>query len=177
MSTAPRLYAAALSIGRVAFALRGNALQRLYLPNEVPAGALLDAAHAPATDAALAAAVVQQMKEYLAAERRRFTLPLALPPMTLFAARTMAAMLAIPYGETRHYAQLGAARAVGTVCARNPLPLIYPCHRVLPAAGGIGAYRGGTALKEFLLNLEHRTIEQAESNGNRQLDIPPPFGY
>ncbi len=163
MNAEPRAYTAALSIGRVGFRLQGQALARLYLPGEVPAGAL-DAAQAPAADAALTAAVVQQLAEYLAGERRLFTLPLALPPMTPFAARTMAAMLAIPYGATRYYAQLGAARAVGTVCARNPLPLIYPCHRVLPATGGIGAYRGGTALKKFLLQLEHRTIEQAESN-------------
>jgi len=47
-----------------------------------------------------------------------------------------------------------AARAVGTACARNPVPLIVPCHRVLPGSGGIGAYGGGAERKRRLLALE-----------------------
>ena len=47
-----------------------------------------------------------------------------------------------------------AARAVGTACARNPVPLIVPCHRVLPGSGGIGAYGGGPERKRRLLALE-----------------------
>jgi len=47
-----------------------------------------------------------------------------------------------------------AARAVGTACARNPVPLVVPCHRVLPGSGGIGAYGGGVARKRVLLALE-----------------------
>jgi methylated-DNA-[protein]-cysteine S-methyltransferase len=47
-----------------------------------------------------------------------------------------------------------AARAVGTACARNPVPLVVPCHRVLPSAGGVGSYGGGVARKLALLELE-----------------------
>jgi methylated-DNA-[protein]-cysteine S-methyltransferase len=47
-----------------------------------------------------------------------------------------------------------AARAVGTACARNPIPLVVPCHRVLPSSGGVGAYAGGAARKVALLELE-----------------------
>jgi methylated-DNA-[protein]-cysteine S-methyltransferase len=47
-----------------------------------------------------------------------------------------------------------AARAVGTACARNPVPLVVPCHRVLPSSGGVGAYAGGVARKVTLLELE-----------------------
>ncbi len=47
-----------------------------------------------------------------------------------------------------------AARAVGTACARNPVPLVVPCHRVLPGSGGIGAYGGGPERKRVLLALE-----------------------
>ncbi len=47
-----------------------------------------------------------------------------------------------------------AARAVGTACARNPVPLIVPCHRVLPGSGGIGSYGGGPERKRALLALE-----------------------
>jgi methylated-DNA-[protein]-cysteine S-methyltransferase len=47
-----------------------------------------------------------------------------------------------------------AARAVGTACARNPVPLVVPCHRVLPGSGGIGNYGGGPERKRALLSLE-----------------------
>ena len=47
-----------------------------------------------------------------------------------------------------------AARAVGTACARNPVPIIVPCHRVVPGSGGVGSYGGGPALKRALLELE-----------------------
>ena len=67
----------------------------------------------------------------------------------------------IPYGETRTYSQVaemagypGCARAVGLAMAENPLPLIVPCHRVIPVSGGIGNYAGGIELKQSLLELE-----------------------
>ena len=47
-----------------------------------------------------------------------------------------------------------AARATGTACARNPVPIVVPCHRVLPGSGGIGAYGGGPERKRALLELE-----------------------
>ena len=49
----------------------------------------------------------------------------------------------------------GAVRAVGTACARNPLPLVLPCHRVVRSDGSTGAYRGGPAAKVALLAMEH----------------------
>lgn len=69
-------------------------------------------------------------------------------------------MCAIPYGETRTYGQCAAAigsvaRAVGTACGENPIPILIPCHRIL-AADGLGGYsgRGGTRTKATLLTLE-----------------------
>lgn len=66
-------------------------------------------------------------------------------------------------GEVVTYAQLalragypGAARAVGTAMARNPVPIVVPCHRVVPSTGGIGSYGGGSAMKRWLLELESR---------------------
>jgi methylated-DNA-[protein]-cysteine S-methyltransferase len=47
-----------------------------------------------------------------------------------------------------------AARAVGSACATNPVPIIVPCHRVVPAGGGVGSYGGGPKRKQFLLELE-----------------------
>ncbi len=64
-------------------------------------------------------------------------------------------------GETVTYGQLAAragnpkaSRAVGTACARNPIPIVVPCHRVLPGGGGIGNYGGGPERKRVLLELE-----------------------
>ena len=47
-----------------------------------------------------------------------------------------------------------AVRAVGTACATNPIPIVVPCHRVLPASGRLGAYGGGPERKRALLELE-----------------------
>jgi methylated-DNA-[protein]-cysteine S-methyltransferase len=67
----------------------------------------------------------------------------------------------VPRGETITYGALAAragnpraARAVGTACARNPVPIVVPCHRVLPGTGGIGNYGGGPDRKRALLTLE-----------------------
>jgi methylated-DNA-[protein]-cysteine S-methyltransferase len=67
----------------------------------------------------------------------------------------------VPRGQTVSYGELAAragnpraARAVGTACARNPIPLVVPCHRVLPGSGGIGNYGGGPERKRALLELE-----------------------
>jgi methylated-DNA-[protein]-cysteine S-methyltransferase len=67
----------------------------------------------------------------------------------------------IPYGETRTYAEqarrLGlanGARAVGSANARNPLPIVVPCHRLVGATGKLTGYAGGLDHKEWLLRLE-----------------------
>lgn len=139
--------------------ISGSFITRLYLPNEQPADALPLPAEPTTEEEKLAARAFAQLQEYQRGTRRTFDLPLQLPAgMTPFQRRIMAAMLAIPYGETRTYAQLGPARAVGTVCARNPLPLFYPCHRVLPAhppkLHPHGHYRGGEPMKAALLEME-----------------------
>jgi len=67
----------------------------------------------------------------------------------------------IPYGETRSYTwvaeqlgKAGAVRAVGQALARNPLPIIVPCHRVVAKDGKLGGYSGGVEKKDYLLRLE-----------------------
>lgn len=72
---------------------------------------------------------------------------------------------AIPYGETRTYADIAAAigspkavRAVGTALGRNPVCIVVPCHRVVPASGGIGQYAYGKAMKRWLLDHEAGTV-------------------
>ncbi len=80
-----------------------------------------------------------------------------------FEREVLALLRRIPTGQVRTYREIaktlgqpGAARAVGMACARNPLPLLIPCHRVVRTDGGLGGYslRGGVALKRRLLEAE-----------------------
>ncbi|QFP77640.1 bifunctional transcriptional activator/DNA repair enzyme AdaA [Deinococcus sp. AJ005] len=82
-------------------------------------------------------------------------------PGTDFQQRVWAALREIPHGETRTYAELAgmidqprAVRAVATACARNPVALVIPCHRIVPKVGGSGGYRWGVERKVALLEAE-----------------------
>jgi methylated-DNA-[protein]-cysteine S-methyltransferase len=102
----------------------------------------------------------RQLAEYFAGVRRTFGLPFDLAG-TDFQRRCWLALVEIPYGQTRSYAEqarrLGlahGARAVGSANARNPLPIVIPCHRLVGADGRLTGYAGGLDLKERLLRLE-----------------------
>lgn len=104
----------------------------------------------------------RQLEEYFQGRRRQFELPLGLRG-TPFQERVWGALRAIPYGETRSYADIarlvgapGAARAVGQVNHANPLAIVVPCHRVIAADGTLGGYGGGLERKRFLIDLELR---------------------
>lgn len=103
----------------------------------------------------------RQLDEYFAGRRRRFDLALDRRLALGFRRAVLDATAAIPYGRTASYREIAGAagrprafRAAGSALAANPLPIVIPCHRVLPASGGIGAYRGGAAAKGRLLALE-----------------------
>jgi methylated-DNA-[protein]-cysteine S-methyltransferase len=111
----------------------------------------------------------RQLDEYFAGRRRRFEVPLDWRLAAGFRREVLRATARIPYGCTRSYREVAeraghprAFRAAGTALATNPLPILVPCHRVLPAGGGIGGYRGGAAAKTRLLALEGwaRAIEE-----------------
>ena len=101
----------------------------------------------------------KEIKSYLDGKLTKFTIKLDVDG-TPFQQKAMRKIGSIPYGKTMTYGEIarllgnpGAARAVGSVNARNPLPIIIPCHRVL-AVNGLGGYAGGLDLKRFLLDLE-----------------------
>jgi methylated-DNA-[protein]-cysteine S-methyltransferase len=105
-------------------------------------------------------AVRRQVLEYCAGERQVFDLDCAASG-TAFQQSVWDALMRIPYGETRSYAdvarQIGrprAVRAVGRANAVNPVALIVPCHRVIGADGSLTGYGGGLALKQALLRHE-----------------------
>lgn len=115
---------------------------------------------APASAAGRVAA--DQLAEWFSGERRGFDLPLA-PARSTRGETLRAGLVAIPYATTLSYGalagQLGSgARAIGQLCARNPFPIVVPCHRVLAAGGGLGAYSGGGGgvTKQWLLDHEAR---------------------
>jgi methylated-DNA-[protein]-cysteine S-methyltransferase len=107
----------------------------------------------------------QQLTEYFAGRRQQCDLKLDLVG-TEFQKKVWAALLTIPYGETRSYShiasQIGnpkAVRAVGAANARNPLGIVVPCHRVISATGELTGFAGGIGTKKLLLGLEGRQSE------------------
>ena len=105
-------------------------------------------------------AAIEQILEYLASERTDFDVPLDLRG-TPFQRTVWNALLEIPYGESRSYADVARAvgrpkaqRAVGSANSANPVSLIVPCHRVIAADGSLGGYGGGQELKARLLAME-----------------------
>lgn len=114
-------------------------------------------AHRPSPVSDLAA---QQLRAYLAGDRRELDFPVALSG-TDFQIAVWKALRNIPYGETRTYGQIAsligrpkAARAVGMACNKNPLWIRIPCHRVLGKDRTLTGYAGGLQVKQYLLELE-----------------------
>lgn len=138
-------------------------LKYLTLPMSSSAAALDALAPPPEAqeDSSRFIDLIQQLKRYFNGEAVVFDIPLDLEGGTPFQRRVRQAARDIPRGETRSYGQLAeiagsprAARAVGQVMARNPVPLIIPCHRVLATDGGLGGFGGGLEMKRLLLALE-----------------------
>lgn len=169
---------AIVAIGDWAFSLRGNGralvgLDILSWPGEETCGGARAvpgerAASLPADPVFGLAA--RELAGYLAGELRSFSVPVE-PVGTPFQLRCWEYLRTIPFGETRSYAEESAAhgkdpadaregaasrsgrlsRAVGQANARNPIPLVIPCHRVVRADGSLGGYALGPALKARLL--------------------------
>jgi methylated-DNA-[protein]-cysteine S-methyltransferase len=102
-----------------------------------------------------------------AAGRLSDPVPVDLSGISGFHLKVLNALRRVPQGEVRTYGWLArkagrpkAARAAGNAVARNPVPLLVPCHRVVPAAGGVGNYGLGSALKRELLAREGVAVEQ-----------------
>lgn len=107
----------------------------------------------------------RQLQEYFAGTRQRFTLSYD-PSGTPFQQKVWAALLTIPFGETRSYRQIAeqighpkAVRAVGAANGKNPLSIMAPCHRVIGSNGKLTGFAGGLPVKAFLLELERARKE------------------
>ena len=126
-------------------------------PRRVPLGSLIEA-----PDNAILVETERQLSEYFAGTLTAFTVPLDFAG-TDFQKSVWAALLTIPFGETRSYAEIArqigrpsAVRAVGAANGRNPISIIAPCHRVVGSNGALTRFAGGLEAKERLLRLESR---------------------
>lgn len=127
-------------------------------PGRVKLGAMAEAPDHP-----VLAETARQLRDYFDGRRTSFDLPLDFRG-TDFQKRVWAALLTIPFGETRSYGaiarQIGrpnASRAVGAANGRNPISIVAPCHRVIGTNGALTGFAGGLAAKQLLLGIERRT--------------------
>ncbi len=131
-------------------------------PGRVPFQGLVEDSEHPAL---LEAAT--QLGEYFGGVRTAFELRLDFAG-TEFQKKVWHALLTIPFGETRSYADIArkvgsprAMRAVGAANGRNPISIVAPCHRVIGANGALTGFAGGLAAKKYLLDLEQRGKKSA----------------
>jgi methylated-DNA-[protein]-cysteine S-methyltransferase len=126
-------------------------------PRRVRLGALK-----PGSDNRFLNEAEKQLKAYFAGRLKKFTVPLDFKG-TDFQKSVWAALLTIPFGETRSYGEIArqigrpeASRAVGAANGRNPISIITPCHRVLGSNGRLTGFAGGLEAKDHLLKHEGR---------------------
>ncbi len=155
------LAATPVGLVRVAFEVEDHEsvladLARRISPRVVPAGPLLDD-------------VARQVDAWFDGDRHDFAVDLDWQLSVGFRRTVLRRLRDLTWGETASYGEVAAradrpraARAVGTACATNPIPIVVPCHRVVRADGSAGEYRGGRAAKRWLL---------AHETGDRD-DVP-----
>lgn len=171
-----KLMVAATGRGLCAVTLGENAAEmERELRQRFPAAHIQAAATDDPTLGMATSAVLSRMTEHPIA----LDLPLDLRT-TAFEQRVWRALQAIPRGETRSYSQVAAelgqpraVRAVARACARNPLALVVPCHRVVGKSGALTGYRWGTERKRALLKLEQAGSAQPEPRPQPGLPSAP----
>jgi methylated-DNA-[protein]-cysteine S-methyltransferase len=106
---------------------------------------------------------MRQLDDYFKGKLKEFTVQVRLLSGTPFERKVWLALLDIPYGETRSYKWIAgragnvkAVRAAGQALRKNPLPIVFPCHRVIASDGSPGGFSCGVEIKERLLELEKR---------------------
>ncbi|CAM3856429.1 methylated-DNA--[protein]-cysteine S-methyltransferase [Rahnella victoriana] len=148
-------------VGQLTLAAKGDKLTAILweceIDGRVPLGEMLEDPAFP-----ILLKTEQQLNEYFAGERTCFELELDFTG-TAFQKEVWAALLEIPFGETRSYSDIArrigrpkAVRAVGAANGRNPISIVAPCHRVIGASGKLTGFAGGLDNKALLLKLEGR---------------------
>lgn len=134
-------------------------------PERVRLGAMIEDRDDPILDLA-----ARELAGYFAGTLTRFTVPLDFRG-TEFQKSVWAALLTIPFGETRSYGEIArqigrptASRAVGAANGRNPISIIAPCHRVIGSNGALTGFAGGLAAKALLLGIEGHAAPAGEQD-------------
>ena len=106
----------------------------------------------------------QQILKYLEGKSQSLDFPV-IHLNSPFRQKVLEAERNIPYGETRSYGEVAkmvnnprASRAVGSANAKNPLPLYFPCHRIINSNGKLGGFGWGVDVKQYLLDLESKSL-------------------
>ena len=149
-------------VGELTMAASQTGLAALLWEDDAPSRVRWDRGE-EAPHLALFKEVARQLDQYFDGQRTVFNLPLDFHG-TPFQKTVWVALLQIPFGQTRSYAQVAerinrpsACRAVGAANGRNPLSIIAPCHRVIGAGGALTGFAGGVQVKQRLLDHE-RTV-------------------
>lgn len=146
-------------LGELLLVAHDQAVTELHLRHgkHVP---LLDPSWVKSNDHPILNLAETELDAYFAGQLQGFTVPIE-PAGTPFQRRAWSALLQIPFGETRTYAQQAASvgkpsatRAVGAANGKNPICIIVPCHRVIGSNGSLTGYAGGIEAKRVLLALE-----------------------
>lgn len=123
---------------------------------------------APRQDQGAVESVAWQLQEYFDGDRRDFDIAIDWSLTRGFTTAALQAVREIPYGEKWSYGEVAVAagaprahRAVGTACARTPISIVVPAHRVVRADGTLGEYGGRPELKRHLIGLEHAVAGSA----------------
>ncbi|MEE8341907.1 MAG: methylated-DNA--[protein]-cysteine S-methyltransferase [Candidatus Neomarinimicrobiota bacterium] len=154
-------------VGNLGLVRDDNNFLRVYLPNEDISKSILQNKY-PNEDVieneSVFEDIIDQLREYFVGNRKYFTIKTKLE-IPQFYKKVLIEVAKVPYGQTASYSQIAqktnnprAVRAVGSANARNPFPIIIPCHRIIANSGKLGGYRGGIKMKQYLLEFETNNL-------------------
>lgn len=149
-------------VGELKLVAGDNGLAAILWENDDPKRVALQELQEK-NDHAILLEAERQLNEYFAGNLRKFSIRLDFAG-TDFQKKVWNALLTIPYGETRSYAEIArqvgspkAVRAVGAANGKNPISIIAPCHRVIGSNGKLTGFAGGLEAKSCLLSIESGT--------------------
>ena len=154
-------------VGNIGLVRDDDYLLRIYLPNENISEQILHKQYPNEEFVENRSGfedAITQLTEYFDGKRMQFKIKTKMK-ISPFYNKTLAEVSKVPYGGTTSYSEIAqklnnpkAARAVGTANARNPFPIIIPCHRIITKKGRLGGYAGGLKLKKYLLEFEREHL-------------------
>jgi len=154
-------------IGILGLVRDDDSLLRIYLPNENISVSTLKQKYlykAIIENKSVFNDTIDQLKDYFDGKRKIFNIKTKVEASPFYK-KALFEVANVPYGKTSSYSDIAlrlnnpkATRAVGTANARNPLPIIIPCHRIIAKNGKLGGYAGGLKMKKYLLDFEKKIL-------------------